>query len=138
MGNRLISTQNERGIPVRDMAQCTRYFKNNTSAGSALTPGHLSGRSLPVRLPSIPWSLGVLEVYYSSLERPFEIMYRGTSLIRKRLPLAPYRRPMPRNLGGSRGVGVFLWAGYRGCSKLRPHTAIGSYGRSIPKSIRPF
>ena len=28
-------------------------------------------------------------------------MYRGTSLIRKRTPLGPYRRPMPRVLGGS-------------------------------------
>ena len=27
--------------------------------------------------------------------------YRGTSLIRKRIPLRPYRRPMPRVLGGS-------------------------------------
>ena len=25
-------------------------------------------------------------------------LYRGTSLIRKRLPLGPYRRPMPRAL----------------------------------------
>ena len=27
--------------------------------------------------------------------------YRGTSLIRKSTPLGPYRRPMPRVLGGS-------------------------------------
>jgi len=27
--------------------------------------------------------------------------YRGTSLTRRRTPLAPYRRPMPRVLGGS-------------------------------------
>ena len=27
--------------------------------------------------------------------------YRGTSLTRKRPPLGPYRRPMPRVLGGS-------------------------------------
>ena len=27
--------------------------------------------------------------------------YRGTSLTRKRIPLGPYRRPMPRVLGGS-------------------------------------
>ena len=27
--------------------------------------------------------------------------YRGTSLIVKRTPLGPYRRPMPRVLGGS-------------------------------------
>ena len=29
------------------------------------------------------------------------INYRGTSLTRKRTPLGPYRRPMPRVLGGS-------------------------------------
>ena len=34
--------------------------------------------------------------------------YRGTSLIRKRNPLGPYRRPMPRVLGGSSGGGHFL------------------------------
>jgi len=28
-------------------------------------------------------------------------MYRGTSLTKKRTPLGPYRRPMPRVLGGS-------------------------------------
>ena len=34
--------------------------------------------------------------------------YRGTSLIRKRNPLGPYRRPMPRVLEGSWGGGRFL------------------------------
>ena len=29
------------------------------------------------------------------------VVYRGTSLTRKRNPLEPYRRPMPRVLGGS-------------------------------------
>ena len=38
--------------------------------------------------------------------------YRGTSLIRKRTPLGPYRRPMPRFLMGISGVGVFLWVRY--------------------------
>ena len=38
---------------------------------------------------------------------------RGTSPIRKRTPLGPDRRFMPRAVGGSeRGVGVFLWARY--------------------------
>ena len=35
-------------------------------------------------------------------------VYRGTSLERKRTPLGPYRRPMPRVLGGSKGGGPFL------------------------------
>ena len=34
--------------------------------------------------------------------------YRGTSPTRKRTPLGPYRRPMPRVLGGSYGGGRFL------------------------------
>ena len=34
--------------------------------------------------------------------------YRGTSLIRKRSHPGPYRRPMPRVLGGSWGGGRFL------------------------------
>ena len=34
--------------------------------------------------------------------------YRGASLIRKCTPLGPYRRPMPRLLGGSYGGGCFL------------------------------
>ena len=35
-------------------------------------------------------------------------VYRGTSLIRKRISLGPYRRPMPRVLGGFQGDGRFL------------------------------
>ena len=34
--------------------------------------------------------------------------YRGTSLIRKRTPLGPCSRPMPRVFGGSYGGGRFL------------------------------
>ena len=34
--------------------------------------------------------------------------YRGTSLTRKRTPLGPYRRPMPRVRGGSWGGGLYL------------------------------
>ena len=32
----------------------------------------------------------------------------GTSLMRNRIPLGPYRRPMPRVLGGSLGGERFL------------------------------
>jgi len=38
---------------------------------------------------------------------PLAHMYRVTSLTRKRNPLAPYRRPMPRVLEGSQGVERF-------------------------------
>ena len=34
--------------------------------------------------------------------------YRGTSLIRKRTSLGPYRRPLPRVLGGFQAGGCFL------------------------------
>ena len=34
--------------------------------------------------------------------------YKGTSLTRKRNPLGPYHRPLPRVLGGSQGGGRFL------------------------------
>ena len=34
--------------------------------------------------------------------------YRGTALIRKRTPLGPYRRPMPRTLGESQGGWAFF------------------------------
>ena len=34
--------------------------------------------------------------------------YRATSRTRKRTPLGPYRRPMPRVLGGSVGGGRFF------------------------------
>ena len=35
-------------------------------------------------------------------------VYKGTSLTGNRNPLGPCRRPMPRVLGGSYGVGRFL------------------------------
>ena len=35
-------------------------------------------------------------------------MYRGTSLIRNRLPIEPYRRAMPWALWWSKGEGRFL------------------------------
>jgi hypothetical protein len=37
--------------------------------------------------------------------------YRGTSLIRKRHPLDPYRRPIPGALGGSKRAGRFFIGG---------------------------
>ena len=41
------------------------------------------------------------------------MVYGYTSLTRKRTPIGPYCRPMPRVLGGSSsGVGVFLWGRY--------------------------
>ena len=40
-------------------------------------------------------------------------LHRGTSLTRNRPPIGPYRKPMPRVLGGSYGRGrALLWARY--------------------------
>ena len=51
-----------------------------------------------------------LEVYSPARTvRPLNLKpYRGTSLTKKRTPLGPYGRPMPRVLVGSWGGGRFL------------------------------
>ena len=71
--------------------------------------------------------------------------YRGTSLIRKCTPLGPYRRPMPRVLGGSWGGGRFImgevlleggWVLFRFIISLLSmlHTSMQCDGRSFPSS----
>ena len=51
-----------------------------------------------------------LENVASSLESGAQLggVYRGTSLTRKRTPLGPYSRPMPRVVWVSQGGGRFL------------------------------
>ena len=49
--------------------------------------------------------------------------YRGTSLMRKRIPLGPFRRPVPRVLCGSQGGGRFLM----GEVPLYTHGPVASY-----------
>ena len=39
----------------------------------------------------------------AALEKEASMWYRGTSLIRSQPPIGPYRRPIPRVLGGSQG-----------------------------------
>ena len=77
-----------------------------------------------------------------------KMSYRGTSLMRKRTPLGPYRRPMPRVVGASQGNGCFpmvevpLYAARndaplgvlrRGCFSVqglldhKVHQAVGAY-----------
>ena len=52
-----------------------------------------------------------LLIYGAVDEQQVASEYRGTSLTRKRTLLGPYRRPMPRVLGGVLGCFVFLlWA----------------------------
>ena len=48
----------------------------------------------------LPGGLISTFLVFSGLHSMFRV-YRGTSSIRNRLPLGPYRRPMPRALGGS-------------------------------------
>ena len=57
----------------------------------------------PFRLQNLPFDSKISEVVLV-LHRS----YRGTSLSRKHTSLGPYRRPMPRVLGGSWGGGCFL------------------------------
>ena len=73
----------------------------------------------PFRLPMCGIKLGY-QLHPVFLERmlprlqivdnltPVAAAYRGTSLIRKRDPLGLYRRPLPRDLGGSCGGVRFL------------------------------
>ena len=80
--------------------------------------------------------------------------FRGTSLTRKRLPIGPFRRLMPRVLGGSFGGGRFLMGEaplyrlfvrlhclvfmdtgvhtYRGTSLMRKPLPLGPYIRPMP------
>ena len=81
--------------------------------------------------------------------------YRGTSLVRKRTPLGPYRRPLPRFIGGSYGGGRFLMGElrlyphsgdatqrsttggheYRGTSLIRNRHTVGLNSRTMPRLI---
>ena len=49
-----------------------------------------------------------------------EEVYRGTSLTKKKTRPGPYRRPVPRVLGESKGGGSPLWARYS-CMPLYAH-----------------
>jgi hypothetical protein len=54
--------------------------------------------SIKISLSAIPKEAGL---FYGSFPRKGEVLaYRGTSLASKRTSLGPYRRPMPRFLGG--------------------------------------
>jgi len=78
--------------------------------------------------------------------RSWELVYRGTSRIRKRTPLGPYRRPMPRVVGGSLGGGRFLMGevplyhgivgggvfSFRGTHAMMPYMATSN---SPPRSL---
>ena len=73
-------------------------------------------------MEKIPQGIGAVS---PTSEGTAPISYRGTSLVRNRTPLGPYRRPMPRVLGGPGGVGAFLWARYP-CMGNRMHDEYSS------------
>ena len=69
------------------------------------------------------------------------------TLIRNRTPLGPYRRPMPRVIGGPKEVGGFLCARYP-CDRLWHDPAearmqregyalatLGPYSRAMPRAL---
>ena len=56
-----------------------------------------------------------------------QLAYRGTSLTRKRSPLGPYRRPMPRVLGGSKWGGRFIVGEVPVCRTGRAPTQTEGY-----------
>ena len=66
------------------------------------------------------------------------VVYMGTSLIIKRTPLGPYHRPMPRVLGGSKGVERFLmgevplYALYNTCCSYRLQSAERTSAQHLP------
>ena len=65
--------------------------------------------------------------------------YRGTSSIRRRTPLGPYRKSVPRVLGESIGVGVFLWARYPCANPFEPYPFSCHWVALDPKEVAgPF
>ena len=69
---------------------------------------------------------------WSSQQQQRASAYRGTSLIRKRIPLGPYRRPTPRILGGVLGEWAFFYGQKCPCMCLAPSVkAISLCGRHV-------
>jgi len=80
----------------KEMLDCT--FRPLLLRGEAAA-GQVSPHVLQLSSSSVPvYSFSARALQLSSSSVP---VYRGTSLTRKRTPLGPYRRPMPRILGGS-------------------------------------
>ena len=50
----------------------------------------------------------IVRLFYTSPVDFLQIHYRGASLTKKRTPLGPYSRPMPRAVRGSKGGRRFL------------------------------
>ena len=52
-------------------------------------------------MSEVPLELCLSRDKWSLFRQTSTDLHRGTSLVRKRTPLVPYRGPMPRVLGGS-------------------------------------
>ena len=71
---------------------------------SSFAPGRVS-----VSPPHRHLFLLLISVKHNRLRyHPIQLRYRATSLIRKRTPVGPYLRPVPRVIGGSLGDGRCL------------------------------
>ena len=87
---------------ITPFLQYKRLVRRHSLGGGAYIAAGLASRSLSVPLPPSRALSHAL-----SLSTRIASVYRGTSLIRKRIPLKPYRRPMPRVLWWFKGVGFF-------------------------------
>ena len=59
-------------------------------------------------MSEVPLYLALHAAGDQGIFQSLKVHYRGTQLTRKRTPLGPYRRPMPRVIGGFYGSGRFL------------------------------
>ena len=100
----LTQTQPRCGV-WRPFFQGKRPLCPRTGTGVLRNSPHVHTQGYPAHL--VPCGLQTDCSNNPEVENP----YRGTSLIRKRTSLGPYRRPMSRVLGGSQGGGHFLMCG---------------------------
>jgi len=83
------------------------------------------------RVQGLEWRVGAHKFEFREVQRappaPFHNLYtkheiyRVTSLTRKRTPLGPYRRPLPRVLGGSMGLAFVYERGTPLLKTLNPY-----------------
>ena len=106
------------GFRVQNGAACRRRPCSSTSDPTSSTPLQTTA--------AVGW--------------PPHPKYRGTSLIRNSRSLGPYRRPIPRVLGGSWRLGVFLSARYSCISQTIRGRGSGGSGRPLlpyPSPLTP-
>ena len=84
---------------VFKMCRGSSLIRKRPPTGVPRAYGSSSWRKLPVEGQMA--KVADIRVSATVETTPVDLQYRGTSLTRKRTPLEPYRRPMPRVLGGS-------------------------------------